>query len=394
MIVVGVHQRLDALRPRDARGDIRCRCTPLQRRMDRARVHNSGSQLSQFRKMTSVMLSSNDASRVSRYGPDATTINPISLLEVVDLPEHELTVKRALEDEYSRPDEIIDRHPYSGVAERVAAAVGARLLDAAPGPLSTTCDPRAAHDADAMTDRARRLVGLHASHGFHGRVAVTLPATWPGLRAAEQLEREGIPTNISHVFSIAQAAAASDVSPSQITASLRPPSEAHVGTVTSIDLDTAEAAAGFCDPAAQGPCDAGAVAAVRRIYHYCKRHGAATRVAVAGVHSTAEALAVAGADAITLSPRMFRQLAAASGPVPRALHPLPLSEPCQDQRMVGMAEATFQQLLQEDPAAAQALEAALRAEVEAQEALEERLASMAAAWHLELRPRRSLVYAD
>lgn len=93
----------------------------------------------------------------------------------------------------------------TGVAERVAAAVGARLLDAAPGPLTAVCDARTAHDADALTDRARRIVGLHAGHGFHGRVVVALPATWSGIRAAEQLEREGIRTDLTYVFSIAQA---------------------------------------------------------------------------------------------------------------------------------------------------------------------------------------------
>lgn len=92
----------------------------------------------------------------------------------------------------------------AGVADRVAAGIGGSLLDATPGTLTTACDPRLARDVEAQIDRSRRLVGLHASRGHHRRVTITLPATWEGLQAAAQLRRDGIPTNIDHVFSVIQ----------------------------------------------------------------------------------------------------------------------------------------------------------------------------------------------
>lgn len=66
------------------------------------------------RLYTKTLSHADDASRVSRYGPDATTITPALLLEVMDLPEHELIIRRALEDEARNPDHVDHQHPYSG----------------------------------------------------------------------------------------------------------------------------------------------------------------------------------------------------------------------------------------------------------------------------------------
>lgn len=131
-----------------------------------------------------------------------------------------------------------------------------------------------------------------------------------------------------------QAAAAADVNPTTITAVMHTPPAASAVVVphpavlhaaaSSVDLDST-------DLSDAGVCDGEAVEAVRRVYRYCKRHGVAARVAVAGVRTLTEARAVAGADGVAVSPRIFRQLVSCPGPLQRELEPLAAYELCTDE---------------------------------------------------------------
>lgn len=52
--------------------------------------------------------------RVARYQPDGATVSAQSLLEVIDLPENEIIIRQALEDEASNPERINEDYPYAG----------------------------------------------------------------------------------------------------------------------------------------------------------------------------------------------------------------------------------------------------------------------------------------
>ena len=58
-----------------------------------------------------------------------------------------------------------------------------------------------------------------------------------------------------------------------------------------------------------------------RIYNYCKKHGYATQVMGASFRKTAQILALAGCDLLTIAPDLLEKLAAAPGDVERKLSP-------------------------------------------------------------------------
>ncbi len=60
-------------------------------------------------------------------------------------------------------------------------------------------------------DRARRLIDLYEASGVsRQRVLIKTAATWEGIRAAEELEREQINCNLTLLFGFGQAAACAD----------------------------------------------------------------------------------------------------------------------------------------------------------------------------------------
>lgn len=101
---------------------------------------------------------------------------------------------------------------FAGVLDRISVGIGARLLELIPGRVSTECDARLAYDADATIAKARRLVGLYADRGVPvERLYIKIASTWEGIKACEQLQREGVSTNMTLLFDFGQVCSASCV---------------------------------------------------------------------------------------------------------------------------------------------------------------------------------------
>src|SRR5205823_8031244 len=85
------------------------------------------------------------------------------------------------------------------------------ILQHVAGRVPTEVDARLSFDKPGSIHRAPRLIGLYERHGVaRERILIKLAATWEGIRAAEQLEREGIHCNMTLLFSFAQAVACAE----------------------------------------------------------------------------------------------------------------------------------------------------------------------------------------
>jgi transaldolase len=70
------------------------------------------------------------------------------------------------------------------------------------------CFDRLSFDTKASVVRAKRIIAMYQDLGVSKeRVLIKLAATWEGILAAEQLEREGIQCNLTLIFSVVQAIA-------------------------------------------------------------------------------------------------------------------------------------------------------------------------------------------
>lgn len=95
--------------------------------------------------------------------------------------------------------------------DRLAVNIGAEILKSVPGRISTEVDARLSFDRGMCVAKARKLIGLYEEKDIpRSRILTKLASTWEGIRAAEELEREGINCNLTPLFSFAQARACAE----------------------------------------------------------------------------------------------------------------------------------------------------------------------------------------
>ena len=96
--------------------------------------------------------------------------------------------------------------------DRLAVNFGREILKIVPGRVSTEVDARLSFDTagthreGARADRAVR----DAPASRRERILIKVGSTWEGIRAAGELEREGIHCNLTLLFSFAQAVACAE----------------------------------------------------------------------------------------------------------------------------------------------------------------------------------------
>ena len=95
--------------------------------------------------------------------------------------------------------------------DRLAVNFGREILKIVPGRVSTEVDARLSFDTAGTIAKARELIGLYEAAGIdRERILIKVGSTWEGIRAAAELEREGIHCNLTLLFSFAQAVACAE----------------------------------------------------------------------------------------------------------------------------------------------------------------------------------------
>ncbi len=147
------------------------------------------------------------------------------------------------------------------------------ICDEVDGPVSAEV---VATDYEAMVKEGKKLAALHKN------VVVKLPLTFDGLRTCQRLARDAIRSNVTLCFSCNQALLAAKAGATFISP--------FVGRLDDCNLDGSEL-----------------IEQIRAIYD---QYGFATQILAASIrtanHVTEAALA--GADAVTIPPAVFRQL--------------------------------------------------------------------------------------
>ncbi|KAF1066631.1 MAG: Transaldolase [Pseudomonas citronellolis] len=255
------------------------------------------SRLDQLKQYTTVVADTGDFDAIARLKPVDATTNPSLLLKAAALPRYTEHLARA----------TAASHGDAGLAcDRFAVSVGKDILSVIPGRISTEVDARLSFDTEATLQRARRLVELYAEQNVPTeRILIKIASTWEGIRAAEQLERDGIQTNLTLLFSFAQAAACADAGIFLISP--------FVGRI----YDWYKKANGRDYAGAEDP----GVQSVSRIYRYYKANGYQTVVMGASFRNLGQIEQLAGCDRLTISPDLIQQLADTQGDLPRVLVP-------------------------------------------------------------------------
>ena len=195
--------------------------------------------------------------------------------------------------------------PQRGVHGQALHHFGCEILKIVPGRVSTEVDAGLSFDTEATLAKARKLIGLYEEAGIgRERILIKIASTWEGIRAAEQLEREGIHCNLTLLFSFAQAVACAEAGVTLISP--------FVGRI----YDWYRKERGVKDiPADEDP----GVASVTRIYDYFKKFDYRTQIMGASFRKVEQIVGLAGCDLLTISPDLLEQMEKTEGSVPRRL---------------------------------------------------------------------------
>ena len=258
-------------------------------------------QLERLKEMTTVVADTGNFLQMAQYAPRDATTNPSLILKAVQQADYAHIVQDAVT---AHRDEPIEQ-----IVDRVLVRFGLEILRIVPGRVSTEVDARLSFDTQATIRRAHHIVGLYERAGIaRERVLIKVAATWEGIVAAGQLEREGIHCNLTLLFSFPQAVACGEAKITLISP--------FVGRI--YDWYKKQAGSSWDEAAQAGPNDPG-VRSVARIYNHYKHFGIRTEVMGASFRNVGQILALAGCDLLTISPELLAQLQASDAPVKRSL---------------------------------------------------------------------------
>ncbi|MCC4588218.1 transaldolase [Xanthomonas sp. NCPPB 1067] len=266
----------------------------------------SPSKLAQLRDLSVVVADTGDFDAIKRLKPVDCTTNPTLVKKALDLPIYADLIERELA--WGREHGGDDRNAtINEVADRLTVGVGIKLAGLVPGRVSTEVDADLAHDTQATIDKARKLIAMYAERGISkDKILIKIAATWEGIDAARQLQREGIDCNLTLIFNHSQALACAEAGVFLISPFVGRILDYYVAqgqTPASIDEDPG-------------------VVFVRKVYEAFKRRGSSTVVMGASFRSTAQIEALAGCDRLTMSPDLLEKLDAEHGELPRKLSPV------------------------------------------------------------------------
>lgn len=231
------------------------------------------------------------------------------------------------------------------------------ILKSIPGRVSTEVDARLSFDRGMCVTKAEKLIRMYEEHGIdRSRVLIKLASTREGIRAAEELEKNGIQCNLTLLFSFAQARACAEAGVFLISPFVgriydwynsRKPMDPYVADE---------------DPG---------VKSVRRIYDYYKKHRYSTIIMGASFRKVEQIIALAGCDRLTLSPNLLEELQNSDAPLERKLEPSTegFHQPSP------LSEAEFRWEHNQDPMAVEKLSDGIRQFAVDQQKLEDVLAA-------------------
>ena len=309
------------------------------------------SLLDSLKRVTTVVADTGDIEAMRQFRPQDATTNPSLLLKAAQQPQYRALVEAALadadravhvgqgagghgDDQSTRTEAFMDR---------LAVNFGREILKIVPGRVSTEVDARLSFDTGGTIAKARELIGLYERAGIaRERILIKVGSTWEGIRAAAELEREGIHCNLTLLFSFAQAVACAEAGVTLISP--------FVGRI----YDYYKKERGAEIPPADDP----GVKSVTRIYNYYKKHGYQTQVMGASFRRVEQIIDLAGCDLLTISPDLLETLQKMEGELTPRLTP-ELARASSEAR-VSLDEKAYRWLHNEDPMAVEKLADGIR----------------------------------
>src|SRR5213595_1618826 len=261
-------------------------------------------QLEQLKKFTKVVADTADFESIKDFKPEDATTNPSLVYAATQKQQYGHLVDEVLANR--KKSGLSGHAQIEDICDHLLVQFGTDILEIVPGRVSTETDARLSYDFEGSINKGRQLIKLYEERKIpRERVLIKIASTWEGLKAAEQLQKEGIKCNMTLLFSLPQAVRAADAKVQLISP--------FVGRIydwfkkmNKRDYTGAE------DPGVQS---------VQEIYAYYKHFGYETEVMGASFRNVGQILELVGCDLLTISPELMKDLSESRKAVERKLNP-------------------------------------------------------------------------
>lgn len=253
------------------------------------------SVLEQLKKVTMVVADTGDFELIKKYKPVDATTNPSLILKAVKDKKYSDLAKQTIQNVKTKNPELNTNELVKEILIEILVTFGIKILDVIDGKVSSEVDARVSFNAAETIDYARKIIARYQDKGIcKDRVLIKIAATWEGIKAAKILQKEGVNCNLTLIFDKAQAQACAEAGVYLISP--------FVGRITDWQIKENNIE-GFPDI----ENDDG-VNSVKSIYHFYKTHGFKTIVMGASFRNAEQVIALAGCDALTISPALLEEL--------------------------------------------------------------------------------------
>jgi transaldolase len=308
-------------------------------------------KLAQLKNMTTVVIDTGDFNLIQQFKPTDATTNPSLILAACNKPEYDSLIKEAISSEVGstktakkNKSSVDEADLLTNICDKLAVSFGTKILEIIPGYVSTEVDARLSFDTEATIKKAKKIIAMYKKAGVSkDRILIKIAATWEGIQAAKQLQKEGIQCNLTLLFSFHQALACAQAGCTLISP--------FVGRI----LDWYKKSTGID----YKPEDEPGVHSVTRIYNYFKKYGHKTYVMGASFRNSGEILNLAGCDRLTISPALLDELSNSTDKVVKKLDASKSKSVCNDPKLI-VTEKVFRWELNKDAMATEKLAEGIR----------------------------------
>jgi len=286
-------------------------------------------QLEQLKKFTKVVADTADFESMKEFKPQDATTNPSLVYAAAQKPEYAHLLDEVIADR--KKSGLSGHEQIEDICDHLLVQFGCDILEIVPGRVSTETDARLSFNVEGSIKKARRLIQLYEERKIpRERVLIKIASTWEGLKAAEQLQKEGIRCNLTLLFSLPQAVRAAEAKVQLISP--------FVGRIYDwYKKEMKRDYIGAEDPGVQSVTD---------IYTYYKKFDIATEVMGASFRNTGQIRELAGCDCLTISPELMKELSESNEPLERKLDPEKARQA--NIERLKLDEKTFRYLLNEN----------------------------------------------
>ncbi len=297
--------------------------------LEKEKTEKKLNQLEQLKQFMKIVADTGDFESIKEFKPQDATTNPSLIYAATQKEKYYHLLDEVLVDR--KKSGLSGAAQIQDIMDHLLVQFGCEILKIVPGRVSTETDARLSFDIEGSMNKGRQLIKMYEERRIdRKRILIKIASTWEGIKAAEQLEKEGINCNLTLLFSLPQAVRCAEAGVELISP--------FVGRI----YDWYKAANKRDYTGAEDP----GVKSVQEIYTYYKKFGYKTEVMGASFRNVGQILELAGCDLLTISPELMKELSESDEPVERKLDPEKAKKA--DVKRLELDEKKFRYLVNDD----------------------------------------------